>query len=271
MTPVVPRGVLREAARARLAGGPTAPPALARAVFRLERVAEPVAERLLDALLEGDPAFERRSGAWRLVPPPAPEPRTLRHLPFVVVDVETTGGRPTVDRVVEIAAVRTVGGRIVAEWSSLVDPGRPIPPMVRRITGIDEARVAGAPRFREVVDAFLDVLGGAPFVAHNARFDRRFVDAELARARGVRLTNATLCTVRLARRLLPGVRRRNLDALAHLYGIPIEGRHRALPDARATARILHRLLAAAAEAGIEDESELAGLAGAGGTLAPGAP
>lgn len=263
-------GVLRASARACLrAGGPAEPEELAGRVFGMPRVQRPVAERLLATLLGDDPAFERVEGRWRLVPPSAAgAPRSLAEVPFVVVDVETTGGRPPADRIIEIAAVKVRAGRVVAEWSTLVDPGRPVPPFVARLTGISDPMVAGAPPFRAVADRFLELLGGAPFVAHNAVFDWRFVNAELLRERGGRLTNARLCTVRLARRLMPGVRRRNLDALAHVFGIPIEGRHRALGDARATARILGRLLDAAVERGIEDEAGLAGLAGAGETLWP---
>jgi DNA polymerase-3 subunit epsilon len=122
-----------------------------------------------------------------------------------------------------------------------------------------------------VADTFLEFLGGAVFVAHNARFDWRFVNAELLYARGGRLTNARLCTVRLARRLLPHVKRRNLDALAWLFGIEVNGRHRALGDAQATARILLALLDVAEEQGVVDELDLAAIGGVGGTLWPAQP
>jgi DNA polymerase-3 subunit epsilon len=167
--------------------------------------------------------------------------------------------------------VRVRGGRIEGEWSSLVDPGRGIPSFVSRLTGIANSAVAGAPRFERVADEFLEFLGGAAFVAHNARFDWRFVNAELLRARGGRLTNARLCTVRLARRLLPHVKRRNLDALAWLFGIEIQGRHRALPDARGTAKLLLELLDVAEASGVADERDLAALGGIDGTLWPARP
>lgn len=271
MTLLVPQGgVLRESARARLEShGPEAPEDLAGALFGMDRVERSVADRLLGALLGGDPGFERVEGRWRLAPVAAAgPPRPIRNLPFVVIDVETTGGSPSSDRVIEIAAIRVRGGRIESEWSSLVDPGRPVPAFVSRLTGIHGAALSSAPPFPEVADRFLELLGGAPFVAHNARFDWRFVNAELLRSRGGCLTNARVCTVRLARRLMPDVRRRNLDALAHLFGIPVHGRHRALGDARATAEILARLLDLASERGVEDETELARLCGLDGTLYP---
>jgi DNA polymerase III epsilon subunit family exonuclease len=269
VTPLDRRGALRDLARACLSERPLPADTVARRVLRFTRVEGPIAERLVGTLLGEDPAFERSEGLWRLARPSLAGPmRRLHEIPFVVVDVEATGGRPPRDRIIEIAAVRVRGGRIREEWATLVDPGRSIPPFVARLTGIDTSTAAAAPPFTHVVDEFLAFLGGGAFVAHNAAFDWRFVNAELLAVRGGRLTNARLCTVRLARRLLPGVRRRNLDALAHVFGIPVEGRHRALGDARATARILLRLLDVASERGIETEEDLAELAGAGGTLWP---
>jgi DNA polymerase-3 subunit epsilon len=274
MSPLARQGGLAGIARARLAAeGPMRSHVLARAVLGMARVEESVAERLVGTLLGEDRAFERTGdGCWRLTPvSPAGAARSLAEIPFVVVDVETTGGRPPGDRVTEIGAVRMRAGRVEGEWSSLVNPGRPIPGFVSRLTGIDDPKVSGAPPFDAVAEEFLEFLGGAAFVAHNARFDWRFVNAELLRARGGRLTNARLCTVRLARRLLPHVKRRNLDALAWLFGIEIDGRHRALPDARGTARLLGFLLEIAEEQGVVDELGLAEIGGVGGTLWPDRP
>ncbi|MFN2382695.1 MAG: PolC-type DNA polymerase III [Gemmatimonadota bacterium] len=268
-------GALRASAHACLeTNGPSAAEALAALVFGLARIERVLAEQLLGTLLGADPAFERAGdGQWRLsrARAPAQAAGALRHLadiPFVVVDVETTGGRPPQDRITELAAVRVRGGRVEAEWSSLINPGRPIPSFVMGLTGISDALVASAPRFHAVAEEFLEFLGGAPFVAHNAPFDWRFVCAELTETRGGALASARVCTLRLARRLLPDMRRRNLDALAHCFGIPVEGRHRALGDARATARIFARLLVLADEQGIATEEDLALLAGCGGTLYP---
>lgn len=273
MSPLVPQGALRESARSFLvAAGPAPPDALARAVFGLPHVQPAIADRLLGTLLGTDPAFERWEGRWGLAPAaPAAASRPLHTIPFVVVDVETTGGRPPGDRIIEIGAVRMRGGRIEGEWSALVDPGRAIPSFVARLTGIVDGAVRAAPPFAGVADDFVEFLGNSPFVAHNAHFDWRFVNAELLRARAACLANARVCTVRLARRLLPHARRRNLDALALRFGIEIPDRHRALGDARATARLLTRLLDLAADQGIEDEAGLAGLCGGEGTLWPGAP
>jgi DNA polymerase-3 subunit epsilon len=112
--------------------------------------------------------------------------------------------------------------------------------------------VQDAPYFEHVADRVAELLEGRVFVAHNARFDRGFVRAELIEARGEAPSFESLCTVQMARGLLPGLRRRNLDALAGHFGVPILGRHRAGGDALATARILIRLLDEAALQGIHD-------------------
>ncbi len=163
---------------------------------------------------------------------------------FVVVDVETTGtshGRG--DRVTEVAAVVVEQGAITDGFHSLVNPGRPIPWRITALTGISDAMVADAPAFGEIAADLACVLRERTFVAHNAPFDWGFLGMEFARAGTPEaLPGTPLCTVRLARRLLAHLPRRNLDSVAMHYGVAIESRHRALGDARATAQVLMRLL-----------------------------
>lgn len=177
----------------------------------------------------------------------APSPGTpFADVSFLVVDVETTGISAWAgDRVTEVAAVFVKGGRVEEAFHSLINPGRPIPPFITGLTGIDDAMVKDAPRFAEIAGEFAQHLVGRVFVAHNARFDWNFLSAEyerVARAPLDALTNDQLCTVRLARRLLAHLPRRNLDAVANHYGVEIDGRHRAMGDARATAHVLVGLL-----------------------------
>jgi len=110
--------------------------------------------------------------------------------------------------------------------------------------------VAAAPRFEEIAPDFQRVTAGAVFVAHNAPFDRRFLKAELVRANYTGLRGRQLCTVRLARKTVPEIRRRSLDALLYFFAIPCEPRHRAFSDARATADLLLRLLDRAQDQGV---------------------
>ncbi len=216
-----------------------------------------VAERLAAALCARETAFVRGAdGRWRLLPPggvtgavsAAGEAgrSVLDGLSYVVVDVETTGTRHWGDdRVTEVAAIVVRDGRVERRWETLVNPQRSIPPMITSLTSISWDMVKSAPLFADVCDDLLDLLSGNVFVAHNANFDWRFLAAEVQRATGRRLAGRRLCTVRLARRLLPQLRSRKLDALAYYYGIEITARHRAGGDAVATAQILLRLLAAA--------------------------
>lgn len=187
----------------------------------------------------------------------------LHTLPFVVVDVETTGGSPwSGDRVTEVAAVHVDGGSISLAFSSLVHPERPIPWQITRLTGIDDTMVRGAPAFRDLAGELAAHLVGRVFVAHNARFDLGFLDAEFRRVAPTPLVDllaGQLCTVRLARRLLPHLPRRNLDAVSMHYGVSIDDRHRAAGDALATARVLQGLLRDASRRGIHTWDELEAL------------
>jgi DNA polymerase III subunit epsilon len=190
----------------------------------------------------------------------------LHTLPYVVVDVETTGGQPSgVDRVTEVAAVHVNGKEVRLAYHSLINPERPIPWHITRLTGIDDAMVREAPTFADVAGEFAAALVGRVFVAHNARFDYGFLSAEFARVAPVPLDSVLagqLCTVRLARRLLPFLPRRNLDAVSHHYGVEIAGRHRADGDAIATAHVLRGLLRDASHRGVHTWDDLEVLLGA---------
>jgi DNA polymerase-3 subunit epsilon len=176
----------------------------------------------------------------------------LSSLSYVVVDVETTGTRAWAgDRITEIAAVVVRNGEVRDIFETLVNPQRSIPPYISALTNITWAMVKDAPVFRDVCDQLLAFMEGHVFVAHNAAFDWRFVTAEISRANGQRLAGRQLCTVRLARKLLPQLRSRSLDHVAYHYGVTIGARHRAGGDALATAHILLRLLRDARERGCE--------------------
>lgn len=190
----------------------------------------------------------------------------LHTLPYVVVDVETTGGSPDgIDRVTEVAAVHVDGDRVELAFHSLINPQRPIPWHITRLTGIDDAMVRDAPTFRDIAGAFAAELAGRVFVAHNARFDFGFLSAEFARVAPVPLGELLLgqiCTVRLSRKLLAHLPRRNLDAVSQHYGVTIADRHRASGDALATAEVLRRLLRDASYRGVHTWGDLDVLLGA---------
>lgn len=269
--------VLVERARNFLREGPAGVETLIAYVCQLPGPPRFVAEHMAFALLAGFPEFARASdGTWSLrsaepsatpAPTPsrpcAPAVQRLLDQPYVVVDVETTGGRPeTGDRITEVAAVRVSGGEVRELFETLVNPERAIPPMITRLTNISWEMVRDAPRFREIAPRLGDVMRGHTFVAHNAPFDWHFISAEVARATGERLEGRRLCTVRLARRLLPQLPRRSLDVVARHYGVQISARHRAAGDAVATAHVLLALLRDAADRGCETWPALDTLLGA---------
>jgi DNA polymerase-3 subunit epsilon len=244
-----------------LAAGPATAQQLIAAVCQMSGVPAAVAEHMTATLLANVPTMRRAdSGLWSLHTPHASAPATTQRLDalsYVVVDLETTGGRPMHgDRITEIAAVVVRHGEIVDVFETLVNPRRSIPPWITRLTNISWGMVKDAPPFDALCDRVLDVLGGHVFVAHNARFDWAFLNAELERATGQTLDGPRLCTVKLARKLLPQLRRRSLDYVAMHYGVEIRGRHRAGGDAIATARVLVRLLGEARDYGCETWADL---------------
>ncbi len=137
----------------------------------------------------------------------------------------------TGDRITEVAIVSVVDGVVQEEWSSLVNPGRSIPDRIRMLTGISNEMVRDAPSFSQLAGEVLERLEGRVFVAHNARFDYGFLKNEFRRL-DARFTEDVLCTVRLSRRLNPGVKGHSLDDLVRRHALPGAGRHRALGDAR---------------------------------------
>lgn len=182
-----------------------------------------------------------------------PEARPLHETDFVVVDVETTGAKTPPSRIMEVGAYRVQEGRIVAEFHSLVNPQIPIPPFIVRLTGISDTMVKEAPLFADIAHAWLDFVGEAVLVAHNAQFDVRFLNHEIARVYpGRRMINTHLCTVKLSRRIFPGLLNYRLHTVAEHFTIPILNRHRASDDALATAEIFIRMLARLHEHGARD-------------------
>jgi len=161
---------------------------------------------------------------------------------FVVTDTETTGSKAKQDRIIELGAVKVQHGEITDRFQSLINPERTVPTNIQRLTGISTAMVIDAPTMKEVLPDYLDFLGDDVLVAHNLSFDEKFLNAELTRLGYDTIDNDTLCSLRLARRLLPGLKSRGLSALSTFYDVRVNGRHRALGDAEATGHILLRFL-----------------------------
>ena len=177
---------------------------------------------------------------------------------FVVVDLETTGGSPASSAITEIGAVKTRGGEVIGEFQTLVDPGGPIPPFIVALTGITDAMLVAAPRIEQVLPSFLEFLGDAVLVAHNAPFDVGFLKAA-CRAHGYPWPgNEVVDTVTLARRATTKEEAPNkkLSTLARVFGTRVTPNHRALEDARATSEVLHGMLERLARFGITHREDL---------------
>jgi DNA polymerase III subunit epsilon len=246
--------MLAERALALLNTGPACSATVVREVCQIAAVPSALADHLATALLGADSRFARRlDGYWVLAPADVSveTDQPIDDLGYVVVDVETTGTRAlNGDRITEVAVVEVRGGQARVVFDSLINPERPIPGYISDLTNITHEMVKDAPVFADVAPALAGVLAGNIFVAHNAAFDWRFISLEMQRATGRPLAGTKLCTVRMARRLLPTLRRRSLDAVTSFYGISITARHRAGGDAIATAEVLTRLLSTARDLGI---------------------
>lgn len=200
-----------------------------------------------------------QGAAWT----PADE-MSLRETTFVVVDLETTGGRTTgndatpPDAITEIGAVKVCGGAVLGEFATLVNPQHSIPPQIVRLTGITTAMVGNAPTIDAVLPMFFEFAGDSVLVAHNAGFDIGFLRAAARRCDITWPQPQVLCTMRLARRVLsrdeaPSVR---LAALARLFAVASNPTHRALDDARATVDVLHALIERVGNQGVHTYAEL---------------
>lgn len=160
---------------------------------------------------------------------------------YAIVDIETTGGYADHHRVTEIAIYHHDGVRITDQFHTLINPGRKIPHYITGLTGITTHMVDQAPAFSQVAQQVHERLKDRVFVAHNAHFDYSFLKKEFEEA-GISWNSRKLCTVRLSRKIIPGLESYSLGRLAESLGIRITDRHRAGGDAQATARIFHELL-----------------------------
>lgn len=160
---------------------------------------------------------------------------------YAVVDIETTGSRADFNRIIEVAIYIHDGSEITDHYHSLIQPDRKIPSFITSLTGIDNSMVEDAPRFEDIAREMLAFMEGHIFVAHNVNFDYSFLKYEFAKA-GIAFQSKRLCTVRLGRKVFPGLPSYSLGKLCKSLDIPLEDRHRAAGDAHATAILLGMIL-----------------------------
>lgn len=160
---------------------------------------------------------------------------------FAIIDTETTGGNPSKDRVMEIAIIIHNGQRVIEQYSTLINPETPIMPFVVALTGISNDMVKDAPTFEQIAQRIFELTENKIFVAHNVRFDYGILRNEFRRM-GIRFNRKQLCTVKLARKILPGYKSYSLGKLCREIGIPVDNRHRAYGDAEATAQLFEKIM-----------------------------
>ena len=176
---------------------------------------------------------------------------------FVVLDFETTGLSVKNSKVIEIGMVKIKKGEIVDTYSSFINPILPIPFQITLLTGITQEDIKDAPIFEELSYEILDFIGDATLVAHNAPFDYSFLKAEFKFA-GIDISHLQIiCTLKLAKRILPNLKSKSLSSLRKHYGILHKNVHRALGDANVTAKIFLRMIEQLEEDfGIKEKEQL---------------
>jgi len=160
---------------------------------------------------------------------------------YTIIDIETTGNGIKGNKITEISIFKYDGDQIVDEFTSLVNPQSPIPYFITGLTGIDDQMVQNAPVFHEIADTIQSITEGCIFVAHSVNFDYGVIKEEF-RQIGIDFTRKKLCTVRLSRQLIPGLRSYSLGKLCSAVQIPLVDRHRARGDAHATVLLFEQLL-----------------------------
>ncbi|MFD2552153.1 exonuclease domain-containing protein [Bizionia sediminis] len=168
---------------------------------------------------------------------------------YAILDIETTGGKYNEEGITEIAIYKFDGHQVVDQFSSLVNPERPIQPYVVNLTGINNGMLKTAPKFYEVAKRIVEITEDCIIVAHNSQFDYRILKTEFNRL-GFAFKRKTLCTVQLSQKLLPNQESYSLGKLARALGIPVSDRHRATGDAQATVALFKMLLAKDSEKSI---------------------
>ncbi|MCX7990933.1 MAG: 3'-5' exonuclease [Proteobacteria bacterium] len=175
---------------------------------------------------------------------------------FTIVDLETTGfNLPPVERIIEIGAVRVENLTIVKEFSTLVNPHKPIPPIVSDITGIKNYDVKNAPNVGPALKDFYRFSQDSVMVAYNVAFDFEFIRHASILSMGYSPKERTLCAFELIKKILFFLDKYDLEVVCDYFDIKINNRHRALGDARATALLFLKILDILRKIGINSFNE----------------
>lgn len=162
----------------------------------------------------------------------------LRSLKFCVVDLETTGGNPETEKIIEIGMIKIEDRKITEERSFLINPQKEIPDFVQKLTGIRKADVEHSPKIEEVIDEVVEFIGDTILVAHNTSFDIPFLNGVLKKLQRPTLDNKVICTNIMTKYMIPDIMSSNLNYMSQIFGIHHSQAHRAIEDARATGLLL---------------------------------
>jgi DNA polymerase-3 subunit alpha (Gram-positive type) len=182
--------------------------------------------------------------------------RKIMEAEYVIFDIETTGLSVTANKIIEIAGVKMQGGKVIDRYSSFVDPRQPIPNHISQLTHITNEMVEGQPEINVILPQFVEFVGNAVLVAHNARFDMGFLQANLRLLGMPEFINSTLDTLELARLLYPSLKNHRLNTLSDKFKVKLENHHRAVDDAEALGLVLYHLLKDANERRMDTLIEL---------------
>lgn len=166
----------------------------------------------------------------------------LKSLKFCVIDLETTGGNPETEKIIEVGMVIIEDRKISEERSFLINPQKEIPDFVQKLTGIRKADVEHSPKIEEVIDEIVQFIGDSILVAHNTSFDIPFLNGVLKKLHRPTLENKVICTNIMTKYLIPDIMSSNLQYMSDIFGIPHSQAHRAIEDAKATGKLLLKYL-----------------------------
>ncbi len=166
----------------------------------------------------------------------------LNSLKFCVIDLETTGGNPETEKIIEVGILKIENRKISEERSFLINPQKEIPDFVQKLTGIKKADVEHSPLIDEVIDEIIQFIGDSILVAHNTSFDIPFLNGVLKKLQRPTLDNKVICTNIMTKYLIPDIMSSNLQYMSDIFGISHSQAHRAIEDARATANLLLKYL-----------------------------
>jgi len=242
-------------------GEPVTSTEIAKQILQIQNLTQDLTRKMIQVILQQDSRFSQLDqDVWTLNQQPVGK-QSILELTYVVLDVEIIGHARS-PHIIEIAAHRLTGIKITADYHTFVNPGRAIiPKVLKQLTGeigtvIDSETLQHAPAITEVLPSFFQFIGRDILVAHNAAFDLRMINRELKRIGQQKLVNPTIDTLKLSRKLLPGVDSQKLPSLAYYFGIPLEEHHLAKDDACALARIFLQFLRILYDQNIEQLDQL---------------